>query len=102
MLLTTFLFWALLGMASVRRKPGSKFYYACYTAADGTQLQKSTKSTDKKTAQKIADELEEPFRKKCTVSHGRTPSATNAPSKASPSSSNSSAVTHSGRACPLS
>lgn len=61
----------MLGFASVRRKPGSKFYYACYTAADGTQLQKSTKSTDKKTAQKIADELEEPFRKKCTVSQLR-------------------------------
>lgn len=66
MLLTTFLFWALLGMASVRRKPGSKYFYACYTAADGTQQQKSTKSTDRKTAQKIADALEEGYQQKTT------------------------------------
>lgn len=71
MFLTTFIFWALLGMASVRRKPGSKYYYACYTAADGTQQQKSTKSIDRKTAQRIANELEEPFRNKCTVSQLR-------------------------------
>lgn len=67
MFLTTFLFWALLGMASVRRKPGSKYFYACYTAADGTQQQKSTKSTDRKTAQKIANALEEGYQQKSTT-----------------------------------
>lgn len=59
-------------MASIRKKFGkSKYFYACYTDRDGVQQQKSTKTTDRKIAQQIADELERPYREKTTISHLR-------------------------------
>jgi integrase len=46
-------------MASVWKRDKSKYWYACYTAADGRQLKRSTKTTDRKKALKIAVELEQ-------------------------------------------
>lgn len=45
-------------MASLRKKPNSKFWYACFKAPDGRHLQRSTKTTDKKLAKKLADDFE--------------------------------------------
>ena len=45
-------------MASVRRKDGSKYWYACITLPDGRQTQRSTKQTDRKAALKVADAFE--------------------------------------------
>lgn len=59
-------------MASIRKKFGkSKYFYACYTDREGVQQQQSTKTTDRKLAQEIADELERPYREKTTISHLR-------------------------------
>lgn len=46
-------------MASVWKRDKSKYLYACFTAADGRQLKRSTKTTDKKKALKIAVEFEQ-------------------------------------------
>jgi integrase len=46
-------------MASLRRFPGSRFWFACFTDPVGRRVQHSTKETDKKRAQKIADQYEE-------------------------------------------
>jgi integrase len=45
-------------MASLRRFSDSKFWHACFTGSDGRRLQRSTKETDRKRAQKIADHYE--------------------------------------------
>lgn len=59
-------------MASIRLKSEkSQYYYACYTDRDGVQRQKSTKTTDKKLAQQIADALETSHREKRTVTQLR-------------------------------
>jgi integrase len=54
-------------MASVRRKRDSKFWFACFTNADGTRAQRSTKETDRKKAQKLADRFEEAARARVTA-----------------------------------
>ena len=46
-------------MASLRRFPGSQFWYACFRGADGRRIQRSTGETDRRRAQKIADKFEE-------------------------------------------
>jgi integrase len=58
-------------MASIRLKPNSKYYVACYTDKQGIQRQKSTKTADKKLAAKIADAWEAPYRDKRTVTQLR-------------------------------
>lgn len=45
-------------MASVTKHPKSRFWVACFTARDGRQLKRSTKSTSKSAAMQIALELE--------------------------------------------
>jgi integrase len=45
-------------MASLKRFPRSRYWYACYTGPDGRRRQCSTKETDRKRAQKIADQYE--------------------------------------------
>ena len=50
-------------MASVVKRKNSKFWTACYTARDGRQLKRSTKTTDKNQAIEIAIELERVERK---------------------------------------
>lgn len=42
------------GMASVRRKKGSEYWFACYTGPDGRRRQRSTKLTDKEAAAQLA------------------------------------------------
>jgi Site-specific recombinase XerD len=51
-------------MASIRKKTGSKYWFACFTLPNGRRVQQSTKLTDKKRAQKVADEWEAAFRDK--------------------------------------
>ena len=45
-------------MASLRRVPGSRYWIACFTDKGGKRRQKSTKETDRKKAQRIADGYE--------------------------------------------
>ncbi len=54
-------------MASLRKFPASKFWYACFTMPDGQRVQRSTKETDRKKAQKLADSFEEATRAKNTA-----------------------------------
>jgi len=42
-------------MAALRKKPHSKFWYACFTMPDGKRVQRSTKETKRKDAQAKAD-----------------------------------------------
>jgi integrase len=46
-------------MASLRRLPGSPFWIACFTLPDGRRTQRSTKTTDRKEAQRIANKFED-------------------------------------------
>ena len=58
-------------MASILKRPESKFWIACFNSADGRRLKRSTKETDRKIAQKIADGFEEVARRKRTVAQTR-------------------------------
>lgn len=49
-------------MASLRRKPRSPYWFACYTNADGKRTQRSTKQSDRRKAQAIADQYEKAAR----------------------------------------
>ena len=53
-------------MASITKRLRSPYWWACYYREDGRRAQTSTKSTDKKLAQRIADELEDAHRKRVT------------------------------------
>lgn len=46
-------------MASLRRFPHSRFWYACFTMPDGRRVQRSTRSESRRAAQKLANEWEE-------------------------------------------
>jgi integrase len=63
-------------MSSLRKdaKGRSPYWIACFTAADGRRLQKSTKQTDRRKAQTIADALEhaEDLAKRGTLTETRT------------------------------
>jgi len=54
-------------VASVRRKRGSRYWFACFTLADGLRVQRSTKETDRKKAQRLADAFEEVARQQLTA-----------------------------------
>jgi len=54
-------------MASVRKKQDSKFWFACFTHVDGSRTQRSTKETDRKRAQKLADTFEEAAHRQTTA-----------------------------------
>lgn len=58
-------------MASIRRKPGSKFWYACYTDLAGKQRQRSTKETNRKKALYLADGFERAYRMSQTEQQAR-------------------------------
>ena len=45
-------------MASLRQRDGTKFWFACLTLPNGRRVQRSTKETDRKKAQRIADKWE--------------------------------------------
>jgi integrase len=46
-------------MASLRRLPNSPFWIACFTLPDGRRTQRSTKTSDRREAQRIADKFED-------------------------------------------
>jgi integrase len=46
-------------MASLRRLPKSPFWIACFSLPDGSRTQRSTKSTDRREAQRIANQFED-------------------------------------------
>ncbi len=46
-------------MASLRRIPGSRYWIACITRADGTRTNISTKTTDRSLAKKVAERYQE-------------------------------------------
>jgi len=58
-------------MASLRRKPNSKYWIACFTSANGQRAQRSTKSTNRKLAQKLADDYESAARARMTEAQVR-------------------------------
>jgi integrase len=45
-------------MASLRRFPRTRFWFACFQGPHGERLQRSTKQTDRRKAQKVADQYE--------------------------------------------
>ncbi|HEY3756228.1 MAG TPA: site-specific integrase [Opitutaceae bacterium] len=58
-------------MASLRRKPRSPFWFACFTLPDGTRTQRSTKLPDRKAATKLALQWEEAARNRITEAQAR-------------------------------
>ena len=54
-------------MASLRRFPTSRFWYACFTMPDGQRVQKSTREINERKAQKMADTFEEASRARQTA-----------------------------------
>ncbi len=58
-------------MASLRRKPNSKYWIACFTAANGQRAQRSTKATSRKLAQRLADDYESAARCRMTETQVR-------------------------------
>jgi integrase len=57
----------LSGMASIREREGTKFFFACFTLPNGRRVQRSTKETNRKKAQKIAEEWEAVTRGRVTA-----------------------------------
>lgn len=58
-------------MASIRKKPKSKFWYACFQVPDGTRVQRSTKETDRKEALRIANDYERAAAARTTETQAR-------------------------------
>ena len=58
-------------MASLRLKPNSRFWIACYTDHNGVQRQCSTKETSRPKAQRIAEKYESAYKIKLTEAQAR-------------------------------
>ena len=58
-------------MSSVWKHPKSRYWTACYTDHTGKQRKRSTKTTDRRLAEKIAYELEQGYRKHITEAQVR-------------------------------
>ena len=58
---------SLSGMASIRQREDTKFWFACFTLPNGRRVQRSTKETDRKKAQQIADKWEAATRGRVTA-----------------------------------
>lgn len=58
-------------MASIWKHPESKYWFACFTTAEGKRTKKSTKTTDRALAKKLADQFEEAANKKKTALNTR-------------------------------
>lgn len=58
-------------MASIWKDPRSKYLIACFTSADGKRRKRSTKTTDKKLALKLANRFEEECSAKRTAKQAR-------------------------------
>jgi integrase len=54
-------------MASVRQRDATKFWFACVTLPNGRRVQRSTKETNRKKAQQIADKWEAATRGRVTA-----------------------------------
>jgi integrase len=54
-------------MASLWKRERSKFWIACFTDASGRQLKRSTKTTDRKLATRLAEQFEQASRRKRTA-----------------------------------
>ena len=59
-------------MASVWKHPNSPFWTACFTDLDGKRKKRSTKETNRRKAEKLAEQYEEAARKRRTFSQVRT------------------------------
>src|SRR5438128_3362396 len=57
----------LSGMASIRQREGSKFWFACVSIPNGRRVQRSTKETDRKKAQQLAEKWESATRGRVTA-----------------------------------
>ncbi|PYJ52354.1 MAG: hypothetical protein DME87_00475 [Verrucomicrobia bacterium] len=57
----------LSGMASIRQREGSKFWFACVSLPNGRRVQRSTKETDRKKAQQLAEKWESATRGRVTA-----------------------------------
>ena len=49
---------SVVSMASIRRKRGTRYWFACYTDNTGKRKQRSTKETDRRKAKIIADRFD--------------------------------------------
>ena len=58
-------------MASLWKREKSRYYTACWTDAKGRRMKRSTKTTDKKLAEKLARQFEEESRAKRTANQAR-------------------------------
>lgn len=58
-------------MASLRKKPNSRFWIACFTDGDGIQRQRSTQATDRTTASGMAQKFEAAYAMKLTEAQAR-------------------------------
>ena len=58
-------------MASLRKHPRSKFWTACFTGPGGRRLKRSTKTTDRRLALKLAGQFEEAACKRRTARQAR-------------------------------
>src|SRR5690625_72447 len=58
-------------MASIRKKDGSRYWFACFTDAAGRQRQRSTKTTNRTKAMKMAQEWEDAYRRHLTEAQTR-------------------------------
>ncbi len=58
-------------VSSLTKRSTSKFWVACFTDRNGRRLKKSTATTNRKEAQKIADEYEDAARRKRTALQAR-------------------------------
>jgi len=58
-------------MASLRRKPRSPYWFACFIKPDGNRTQRSTKETDRKKALALANQWEDAARKRITEAQAR-------------------------------
>jgi len=58
-------------MASLWRRNNSRYWIGCFTAPDGRQLKRSTKTTDRKLALKMVSSWEEAAQRKVTESQAR-------------------------------
>lgn len=65
-----FLLW-FLPMASLWKHPKSKFFVGCFSLPDGRRTKRSTKTTDRKLAQKLVNEWEEAARRSLTETQAR-------------------------------
>ena len=57
----------VVSMASIRQREGSRFWFACVTLPNGRRVQRSTKETDRKKAQQIAEKWEAATRGRVTA-----------------------------------